>query len=107
MMEKVIRDGKVGVLISAGYGAGWYSWHGIEELLYDPRVIAMLENPDDEEDLSAIVNYCHQKYGEHEYFGGVDGLYVVWVPVGSRFLIEDYDGAESIRFENAIPWITA
>ena len=27
MMEKVIRDGKVAVLYSPGYGAGWsYSW---------------------------------------------------------------------------------
>jgi hypothetical protein len=26
-MEKVIRDGKVAVLYSPGYGAGWYSWN--------------------------------------------------------------------------------
>ena len=26
-MNKVIRDGKVAVLYSPGYGAGWYSWN--------------------------------------------------------------------------------
>jgi hypothetical protein len=26
-IKKVIRDGKVAVLISDGYGAGWYSWN--------------------------------------------------------------------------------
>ena len=41
-MEKVIRDGKVAVLYSPGYGAGWFSWHGIEELLYDPVVVGMI-----------------------------------------------------------------
>ena len=25
-MQKVIRDGKVAVLYSPGYGAGWYTW---------------------------------------------------------------------------------
>ena len=43
MMEKVIRDGKVAVLYSPGYGAGWYSWHDIEDLLYDPAVVEMVE----------------------------------------------------------------
>lgn len=106
-MEKLVRDGKVGVLVSGGYGAGWYSWHGIEELLFDPIVIAMIENPDDDEDFSSIVNYCHEKYGEDEYFGGVDGLQVVWVEQGRKFFIEEYDGAESIRYENEQCWITA
>ena len=93
--------------ISGGYGAGWYSWHGIEELLFDPNVIAMLENPDDDEDLSSIIHYCLEKYGEDEYYGGVDGLRVVWVEQGRRFFIEEFDGAEVIRYENEQVWLTA
>jgi hypothetical protein len=42
-MNKVVRDGKVAVIYSPHYGAGWYSWHGIPELLFDPAVVAMIE----------------------------------------------------------------
>ena len=43
-MNKLIRDGQVAVLVSPGYGAGWYTWHHIEELVYDPCVVAWVEN---------------------------------------------------------------
>ena len=48
-MEKVIRDGQVAVLYSPGYGAGWFTWHGVEELLFDPKVVDMLESGKDRE----------------------------------------------------------
>ena len=32
-MKKLTKDGKVAVLYSPDFGAGWYSWHAIEELL--------------------------------------------------------------------------
>jgi hypothetical protein len=31
------------------------------------------------------------------YNGGIDQLKVSWVPKGSRFEIEEYDGSESVR----------
>jgi hypothetical protein len=43
-MKKVIKDGKVAVLYSPGFGAGWYSWHKTEELLYHPKLVEMVEN---------------------------------------------------------------
>lgn len=42
-MEKLVRDGKVAILYSKGYGAGWYSWHGIKELIFHPKLIEMVE----------------------------------------------------------------
>jgi len=42
-MNKVIVDGKVAVLYSPGYGAGWFSWHNVEELIYDPEVVKLVE----------------------------------------------------------------
>jgi len=43
-MEKVIRDGKVAVLISDGFGAGWYSWSSNNEaLLFHPKLVEMVE----------------------------------------------------------------
>ena len=55
---RVVRDGYVAVLYSPGYGAGWYSWHRKEELLYDPTIVQMvLENRHDdiEDALNAAV----------------------------------------------------
>jgi hypothetical protein len=37
-MQKLIRDDKVAVLVSPGFGAGWYTWHWVEELIYDPSL---------------------------------------------------------------------
>ena len=54
-MEKVIRDGLVAVLYAPGFGAGWFSWHDIEDLVYDPVVVDMVER---EEDPDNIVKYC-------------------------------------------------
>jgi len=51
-MKKVIRDGKVAVLISHGFGAGWYSWNTeYQQLLFHPKLVEMVEqNRNDEID---------------------------------------------------------
>lgn len=100
-MEKVIRDGKVAVLYSPGYGAGWYSWHSIPELLFDPVVVDMVEK---KEPYYKIENYCHEKYGDEPYLGGSEDLTVAWLDVGTKFKIREYDGSESIETEDSIRW---
>ena len=43
-MYKVIRNAKIAVLVSPGYGAGWYSWNKSHpECLFDPEVVAWVE----------------------------------------------------------------
>jgi hypothetical protein len=102
-MNKLIRDGKVAVLISPGFGAGWYSWHCKEELLFDPVVVEMLlESQHDE-----IESYVEKTYGDDFYLGGVDGLTVVWVSEGAEFRIKEYDGAESLVLKEEDYWIKA
>jgi hypothetical protein len=103
-MERVIRDGKVAVLYSPCYGAGWYSWHGIEELLYDPVVVGMVEA---KVSANNIVEYCHKKYDEEAYFGGAEDLSIAWIKEGVEFVIEEYDGAENIKFKSDFEWMTA
>lgn len=100
-MDKVIRDGKVAILYSPGYGAGWFSWHGIEALLYDPMIVIMVEN---KEPAYKIENYIHEKYGDEPYTGGADSLKIAWLDEGIRFKIREYDGSESIETEASIDW---
>jgi len=101
-MNKLIRDGKVAVLISPDYGAGWYSWHLIEELLYDPSIVLWLES----EELDKIANYLSLKY-PNEYFGVLEDLSVQWIDEGVEFRIVEYDGAESIELKTNTRWLTA
>jgi hypothetical protein len=109
-MEKLIRNGCVAVLVSHGYGAGWYTWESDEAMLFDPVLAEMLESGDYIEEgesyLNKIETVAKDRYPE-AYLGGLDGLAVHWVPEGVRFRIEEYDGAESIRLESGYSWITA
>lgn len=104
IMEKTVRDGKVAVLVSHGFGAGWYSWHHIEALVFDPIVVDMVETGRQDE----IEGYVENKYPEEDpYCGGVDRLTVHWVPLGDRFRIDEYDGSETLVLESEEQWMTA
>jgi hypothetical protein len=41
------------------------------------------------------------------YTGGVDTLEVEWLPVGAHFLIEEFDGNESIQVRDTTNWLVA
>ena len=95
-MEKVIRDGKVAVLISQGFGAGWYSWNTEhQELLYHPKLVEIVEqnraNEIDEDWVKENLRI------EDVYCGGASDLKIHWLPVGTVFEVDEYDGAESLR----------
>ena len=100
-MNKKIKDGMVAVLFSPYHGAGWYSWHGIEELLYDPKLVDMVE---EKTSAQTIELYCNEVYGNKAYYGGADDLEVMWIPVGTHFRIHEYDGAETLEIREEIDW---
>jgi len=109
-MEKLIKNGYVAVLVSPGYGAGWYSWEGNKAMLFDRVLAEMLEDgravEGDPAWFEKIEQIAKQRYPD-AYLGGLEGLCVHWVPEGVRFRIEEYDGAESLRLESSYDWITA
>jgi hypothetical protein len=72
-MNKKIKDGNVAILYSPNFGAGWYSWHMEEALLYDPVLVDMVEAG---EDPATIESYCEEHYGK-QYYGGCDDLKVM------------------------------
>jgi hypothetical protein len=102
MMKKLVK-GKIAVLVSYGYGAGWYTWHENEEMMFDPTIVEMVLEEAGE---TAIVDYCKEKYPD-AYTGGVDGLTVEFVSPGTKFRIEEYDGAETLVREEDYDWIEA
>jgi len=106
IQDKVVRDGKVAVLVSPGFGAGWYTWNQSHpELLFLPRVVEMVLNGTSYHEIEA---YVQSIYGEDElYVGGAVDLKVVWVPQGSQFRIEEYDGSESLKLKDDEDWLIA
>lgn len=110
-MNKVIRDGQVAVLYSPGFGAGWYTWglsnYG-EEMLFDPWIVDILLSDEytKDEKTQRILAHCAVKYPD-AYNGGVEELCIAWIPQGTAFRIEEYDGNESIVRRDSVDWITA
>jgi hypothetical protein len=106
LMDKVIRDGKVAVLVSRGYGAGWSTWTDeIETYLFHPKLVQMVE---EERHSEITTEWMEQELGlDVSYTGGTDGLEFEWVPVGTKFVIHEYDGHESLRTIDDFYWITA
>ena len=102
-MNKVIRGGRVAVVISTGHGGGWYSWHGFLELLFDPQVVEMVTQGIDHK---IIAQYCVRVYGDDCTYN-TENLSVRWVPEKAKFFIHEYDGWESIVLETNIMWIQA
>jgi hypothetical protein len=101
-MEKLIRDGKVGVLISVGYGAGFYTWGAPLEAIFSPTLISLIES----EEYAEAEEFVKTNW-EGVYTGGIDDLTVRWLPIGTKFIIEEFDGNESVVLYEDMNWITA
>jgi len=41
------------------------------------------------------------------YLGGLEDLEVKWLPIGTKFRIDEYDGSESIELLGDIDWLEA
>lgn len=102
-MNKLIRDGKVGVLYSPGFGAGWYSWNTeYPQMVFDPEIIAAVEN----KDLILAEKIAEERY-PNAYIGGLRDLEVSWLNEGDQFEINEYDGSESIHVIGNRSYLTA
>lgn len=94
-MDKVIRNGQVAVLYSPGFGAGWYSWNkDHKELLFHPKIVEMVEAGRRKE-----INdeWVKENLGVDIYTGGSEQLTIQWLPEGTAFVVNEYDGAETIE----------
>ena len=101
-MEKVIKNGKVAVLVSHGYGGGFYTWGAPVEAIFDPTLVDLIEN----DKIQDAIDYVKKTYPD-AYEGGVGTLDIEWVPEGSKFIINEYDGSESLQLMDDTNWLTA
>jgi len=127
--NKVYIKNKVAVLISGGFGAGWYSWNtNISDCLTNPKLVELVLEKEMLEDelgklnwslrdksdvkrklnlsIKNIEDFSNTLYGKNFYSGGAVGLYVEWVEEGSSFRIKEYDGNESIHYRDTEGWLS-
>ena len=94
-MEKIEKDGKVAVLYSPGFGAGWSTWaydDQKEALCMDARIVGPFLAGDKADAVAAAVAMFPGLYT-----GGADDLRVMWIEKGKAFEVEEYDGSESVH----------
>ena len=109
-MNKVIRNGKVAVLIWGTWGC--YSEDNAEALLFDPRVVKLVEERAKglltTELFIERVETVLEAYYPDEYIDSstIRHLEIEWVDEGTRFILHEYDGLESLWLENKLPWRT-
>ena len=100
MVERYEKDGKVAVLYSPGYGAGWSSWAEDkyrETMMFDKRLVELLLNNKDRlKDQNLVDSIITGNTKDSIYIGGVENLQIEWIPKGYGVRIDEHDGYESI-----------
>ena len=90
VIPKVVRDGKVAVIVSPGYGAGWSTWADDSRVaVFAPDVVEWIE--------AGKPELAEGQFDGYGYLGGLFDAEIEWLPVGTRFEIDEYDGSESLR----------
>lgn len=107
-MEKVTRNGEVAVLVSPGFGAGWYTWNTEHpECLFDPEIVEAVLAKKSADYIAALAEAKWNTGGNYFYAGGAKNLVVRWLPIGTRFQVDEYDGGEWLEIEDEQVWLVA
>lgn len=99
-MEKIVKDGKVAVAVSFGFGSGWSSeLKNINPM--DARFNQLfIEGKHDE-----VVKICKEE--NLGYADGAKDVEIVWVDESADFVITECDGHEDIITIGDKGWYTA
>lgn len=104
-MEKLVRDGKVAVIIGSGYGENWSTYatgKSNEEAVFCPRLALAVLGESGE----TVDEVSRELFPNLREFS-TPRLQVEWVPVGVKFFIIEEDGKETLWREDEISWTTA
>lgn len=90
------KDGRVAVLYSPGYGAGWSTWSTsrAEDLMFDRRIVELVLNNERAKITESFM--VSLGYDDIVYCGGAKQLEVEWLQPGTMFKIDEDRGNEQI-----------
>ena len=101
-MDKLIVDGKVAVIVSPGFGAGWSTWGAAESCMDGELAKAILDG-----ETASVVEGIAERNWPDAYQGGLHQAVVEWVDEGTQFEIREYDGHESLHTAGETPFLRA
>lgn len=103
-MEKVVRDGKVAVVISLDdiWSALEHNKNIVEILIFHPLIVEKVLAKE-----AITEQWMIDTFGIKGYSCDGDELIVEWIEQGEEFFIDTYDGIEEIRFRKYIDLFTA
>lgn len=104
-----MRDGKVAVLYSPGYGGGWSTEYDLpREAIFHPVLIELVEeNKHDEITEDLLERLFGHGFDLNYAASSAKELEIFWVPQGKDFCIYQYDGNEIIIMEGDRDWYSA
>lgn len=76
-------------------------------MLYDPTVVKWVEDGEPSGEARVRLEATLDEKYPSCYLGGLRNLQIRWVPVGSRFVVDEYDGSESVVVEQEFDWMVA
>jgi hypothetical protein len=102
------EHGQVGVLITRGYGTGWFTYHWIWRLCVDAELCRAI----DDGELELALDLA-KEIADHEgtvllnnvSIEDIQELEVCWTDRHRKFFIHEYDGLECVWYKDEIDWI--
>lgn len=92
------NENEVAVLVSRGFSAGWSTWN-CKELCCDKRIVEYwLEHKG--AGMEEVKEFCESIGYKNVYCGGWYSIELEYIPLGSKFIIEECDGCESLIMED-------
>jgi len=107
--EKYINEkGEVGVLVSPGFGAGWSTWEYKYSALkaMEKGLVKLALEKASEAEVEEYINKNLPLLAD-TYTGGWKTIKVVWLKPDTKFLIQEWDGAEGICLLDDIKFLVA
>lgn len=91
------KKGEIKVLISPGYGAGWSTWDTNSiNLAVDKRIVEFFESHGRNVERDKLIDFLESIGYNDVYIGGWWDIVIKTVKPNERFLINEYDGSESL-----------
>jgi hypothetical protein len=99
------KDDQVAVILHREYGLGWWTWHGDDRWLVHPELAEAIDTGRVEVAQDLIDEFSCQSESYHPGQIKASNLEVFWADRHRKFLIENYDGCETLVYRDEIKWL--
>jgi hypothetical protein len=102
------EHGQVGVLITRGYGTGWFTYHYIWRLCVDAELCRAVDEWVWEDAIDLVTEIATQEGTvllDNISIKDIQELEICWTDRHRKFFIHEYDGLECVWYKDEIDWI--